>query len=259
MWLWPWHCALPRCHNHLGPRGPLWPPLGRCGPDPCGPCGPVSAGPLCAATGACGPGPCGPPLALVGRALVGSMGPCGSSPCGLPGPCGPGPYGRPWVFILWAGPLWDSLGPCGPGPSLWAGPLGQALMGQALWARPTWAPWAQILSSCPTGPKQFMSRPHVYLCPHAEGHALRGSLRRLLRPSLTSRPLSRSSCIQYICCIHQCPTHPEEHHPPTPQGGGETPYTLDTLYAVPTVYTLLLLPPSHLPTPPTQQRVQGGG
>ena len=46
-------------------------------------------------------------------------------------------------------------------------------------------------------------------------------------------------------------THPQEHHPPTPQGGerGDAVYAG---YAV-AVFTLLLLPASHPPTPPTPQ------
>jgi hypothetical protein len=50
-------------------KSPPYPPVGPCGPGPCGPPPPT--------VGPCGPGPCGPPPQTV-------------CPCG-PGPCGPPP------------------------------------------------------------------------------------------------------------------------------------------------------------------------
>ena len=57
--------------------GPLWAPLGSCGPGPCW------AGPLWAPLG-----PCGPPWALAGRALVGPPGHHGPGPNNAPPPRG---------------------------------------------------------------------------------------------------------------------------------------------------------------------------
>ena len=67
--------------------------------------GPLWAGPLWAPLG-----PCGPPWALSGWALVDP-----------PGPLGAGPLWASWALVdppgtFWAGPLRAPLGPCGPRP-----------------------------------------------------------------------------------------------------------------------------------------------
>ena len=82
--------------------------LGRCGPGPCGPPGPLLAGPLWAPLGPCGPGPCGcpgplwAPWALVGRALVGS----------------PGPLWAPWALMGRALVGRAPMGPYRPVPEI---------------------------------------------------------------------------------------------------------------------------------------------